>query len=322
MRRRLPPLAAIAVVAIVAIVAIFAVVGQREPAHDRAQASRPVVEASKSPRRVPGDRPRPRSLLGEVTDPRGSAVVGADVVVMHQDQPAAPVSVGADGQFSVELPSTFTALRFSAPGYLEHRVEAQALPTMPEAFWSQVLQPDPSARVVTVTAAGAPVAGATAFVVAESDGKQRLVGGTLSDEAGRLLLGHGDDVVVAHLAHGAVAVPPTAKTVALPASVEVRVLVVGEDKGPVAGANVVVRPSVDGNGPEAQALRRLWRRTDAAVTDEAGVVVWPSIAGEVFVDVAASGSRPERGVEAKVSGAHTDIVIKLQGREPAVILNK
>jgi hypothetical protein len=262
-------------------------------------------------------------MLGEIVDDDGRGIGGAGVVVVIGEHTVARATADLDGHFSLELPNdAVDAAVFGAPGYTEVRVAGAALPTMAEAFWSQTLNRAPGSRVLTVVSGGVPVFGATVFRVEKATPSPL---GT-TDDNGHVVLPTGPgDLVVAHLAHGAVDVGSGSGSdiVTLPASALVRIVVVDEDRHPLADAMVNLRsvpmaptPTTDGlpavPSPTTWALRLLQRRERPRVSDEGGVVSWLTMVGDVTVDVRKDGFRPVTGVRdrARVDRA-TDVVVKL-----------
>jgi hypothetical protein len=172
--------------------------------------------------------------------------------------------------------------------------------------------------VLTVVSGGVPVFGATVFRVEKATPSPL---GT-TDDHGHVVLPTGPgDLVVAHLAHGAVDVGSGSDLVTLPASALVRIVVVDEERHPLADAMVTLRavlttPTADGPpavpSPTTWALRLLQRRERPRVSDDDGVVSWSTMVGDVTVDVRKDGFRPVMGVRdrARVDRA-TDVVVKL-----------
>lgn len=266
-------------------------------------------------------------MLGEVVDDNGRGIGGAGVVVVIGEHTVARATADLDGHFSLELPSAVVdAAVFGAPGYTDVRIPGSALPTMAEAFWSQTLTRAPGSRVLTVLSGGLPVAGATVFRVEKATPSPL---GTTDDNGHVVLPTDPGELVVAHLAHGAVDVGSGSDIVTLPASALVRVVVVDDERHPLADAMVTLRsvpmaptPTTDGlpavPSSTAWALRLLQRRERPRVSDDGGVVSWLTMVGDVSVDVRKDGFRPVTGVRdrARVDRA-TDVVVKL-GTSPVM----
>ena len=282
---------------------------------------------------------RSRVMLGEVTDVGGRGIGGAAVDIVIADRVVAHTVADNDGHFSLDMPSAAvdTAV-FRAAGYTEVRVPGADLPTMAEAFWSQALARSPDSRVLTVVSGGKPVEGATVFRVdTEAHDPRRgmtpIAALGVSDDSGHVVLPKdAGQLVVAHLAHGAVDVDANADTATLPAPGMVRVTVVDEERRPLAGATVMLwaglfaKPPADGapptmatpTPPTVSALRQLQRRQRPQTTDDDGVVVWPTMVGDVLVDVAKDGFRPISGLEDRARADRpTELLVKL-GQSPVV----
>jgi hypothetical protein len=242
---------------------------------------------------------RHRVLLGEVVDDDGVIIAGASVAVVAGGREVRRTVTDGDGRFSLdELPGEIEALTFAAEGYVAVRIASPTLPPQGEAFWSQALQPAPGRRVVVVRSGDTLVAGARLFradplparaaeAVALSDNRGRaFVGGELRDAV----------LLAAHPAHGAANV--MGDVAELPAPATLQVVVVDEDRAPVAGAHVLVRTvSPSGTDPLAVAQRLVQARIDDVDTDASGRVDWQVADGDVVVEVAADGFRPVRREE-------------------------
>lgn len=270
--------------------------------------------------RLPRVKARSRVLLGEVTDAGGVGIAGAVVSVVTGEREVARAIADRDGRFSLEpFPEVVTSLTFSAEGWLPATVEGSAVPALVEAFWSQVLAPDPARRTITVRAGDELVANARIFLV-EPLPARAAEAVAVSDEQGRAFVGRdvAGALMAAHPAHGAAFVRDDVAT--LPAGGSLQVVIVDEDRRPVAGARVLVRATgqVAATDPLAVATRVAQGRTDEAASDEQGVVLWPAAEGDVVVDVVAAGHRPARREERVRAGRVTVVEVRLD-ESPTVV---